>query len=135
MLLDPVLGAPSLVPVLRVNLLDGMLSCTNAVPRQCGGGFQTVEDPEGLSLCRWEESGVLGHVPGLGNDEDEEEDSTLEAIYIGIVMLLGMKGKSRCLEMEDITGCVAYVSYLISSSCSYLSLSSVTHHFGVCHPP
>lgn len=78
---------------------------------------------------------MLGHVPGLGNDEDEEEDSTLEAIYIGIVMLLGMKGKSRCLEMEDITGCVAYVSYLISSSCSYLSLSSVTHHFGVCHPP
>lgn len=46
---DPVLGAPSLMPALRVNLLDGMLSCTNAVPRQCGGGFQIGEDPEGLS--------------------------------------------------------------------------------------
>lgn len=33
-----------------------------------------------------------------GNDEDEEEESLLEAIYIGTVMLLGMEAKRRHFE-------------------------------------
>lgn len=40
-----------------------------------------------------------GHVPGLGNNDDDEEER--ETIYIGIRMLLGTKGKRRHLEMED----------------------------------
>jgi len=42
-----------------------------------------------------------------GDDEDEEVESLPEASYIGIGALLGMKGKRRHLEMEDITGRVA----------------------------